>query len=162
MAEWYDVPCIIVLVLQLNMTTISGCIVTTTVVTIAGLQPCLFLPVVNPAAIAERCWSWSFSQIVYVECTHKLNRPHIVCGLAATRPYWLEWTASDGRTDKKRTKIAKFSVKPQKLKIFGCILVDFAFIFEKSEIRANLTYALELSGWRFFLLTIWQGFEKYP
>jgi hypothetical protein len=48
------------------------------------------------------------------------------------------------------------------LKIFGCILVDFAFIFEKSEIRANLTYALELSGWRFFLLTIWQGFEKYP
>ena len=27
---------------------------------------------------------------------------------------------------------------------------------------ANLTYALELSGWRFFLLTIWQGFEKYP
>ena len=57
MAEWYNVPYIIVLVLQLNMTTVSGYIVTTTIVAIAGLQPCLSLPVVNPAAIAERCRS---------------------------------------------------------------------------------------------------------
>jgi len=60
----------------------------------------------------------------------------------------------------------------QNCKIFGktskigTIFILFWFvlcsIFESSEICANLTYALELSGWRFFLLTIWQGFEKYP
>ena len=91
MTERHDVP-IKAITIYLDMGTIQIVPVNTAnSFADIGFLASLSFPKVNPAGIPcrERCITASPIDVFY-GIHHNFNRPHIVCGLAATRPFWLK------------------------------------------------------------------------